>query len=74
MATIGAFFAGIWTWFLTLLGGANAQKQADQITKDADEIQSLKDMGKIKDTNAALSNDAIMQQLRNLTSARRPPA
>ncbi len=74
MALIGAFLARALAWFLQLLGAGEAQKQADQIAKDADEIQSLKDMGKIQDTNASLSADDIMQQLRTQTSARRPPA
>lgn len=73
MVTIGSFFAGILTWFLGLLGAAQTQKQADQIAKDADEIQSLKDMGRIKDTNAALSDSDILSKLRDQSAARRPP-
>lgn len=71
-----AWLGGVWvafsTWFLNLLGSANAQKQADQIAKDATSIQALKDMDGIDANLATESTDDIVSKLRADTSARTP--
>lgn len=73
-AAIGAFFASLWAWFLKLASAGEVQKCDDQIAKDADEIQSLKDMQAITEKNAALSDADLTKQLYAQTSARPPQA
>lgn len=72
MAAIGAFFSAFVTWFLDLLGSANAQKQADQIAKDATSLQAIKDMDTIDANLATESTGDIVNGLRTDTSVRAP--
>lgn len=65
-------FISFWEWVVSMASAGQIQQKDDQIQKDANEIQALKDMAAIKQANAPLSPDELMQQLRDQTSLREP--